>query len=82
MVLSANLHLTRALGKHLEYFVLYMEYTVSTDLFKNVESSLDMYELRQIQPHKLPIVYSIVMCRVIIGFGRKARVIRARETRL
>jgi hypothetical protein len=27
-MLKANLHLTSALGKHLEYFVLYMEYTV------------------------------------------------------
>jgi hypothetical protein len=28
IILRANLHLTSALGKHLEYFVLYMEYTV------------------------------------------------------
>jgi hypothetical protein len=30
IILRGTLHLIRALGKHLEYFVAYMEYTVHT----------------------------------------------------
>jgi hypothetical protein len=31
IILKENLHHTSAPGKHLEYFVLYMEYTVGLD---------------------------------------------------